>query len=151
MTHQESDVSRRSILRGAAVGGVVFPLLAACGSDGEAPTSDGNGGGTSGGRATGLSGGWVIGSTADVPVGGGTIVADAEIVLTQATEGEFKAFSGVCPHMRCLVTSVDQGTIKCPCHGSAFSIADGSVVAGPAPAPLTEMKIAIDGDSISIR
>ena len=151
MTHQESDVSRRAILRGAAVGGVAFPLLAACGSDGEAVTNDGNGAGTSGSRSTGFSGGWVIGSTADVPVGGGTILADAEIVLTQATEGEFKAFSGACPHMGCLVTSVDNGTIKCPCHASAFSIKDGSVVAGPAPAPLTEMKIAIDGDSISIR
>lgn len=149
MTHQESDVSRRAILRGAAVGGVAFPLLAACGF--EAAANDDNESGTSGSPSTGFSGGWVIGSTADVPVGGGTILADAEIVLTQATEGEFKAFSGACPHMGCLVTSVDNGTIKCPCHGSAFSIKDGSVVAGPAPAPLTEMKIAIDGDSISIR
>lgn len=34
-------------------------------------------------------------ATADVPVGGGVILDDAKYVVTQPTEGEFKAFSSI--------------------------------------------------------
>jgi Rieske Fe-S protein len=40
------------------------------------------------------------------------------------------------------------GTIDCPCHGSKFSIKDGSVVKGPATAPLALVAIKVDGTSI---
>jgi len=144
MSHEESDVSRRIILRGAALGGVALPLLAACGSDTEAAkkpaTSD---------SAAGA--GMDIASTADVPVGGGTIFADEKIVLTQPTEGEFKAFTAVCTHQGCTVTTIKDGTINCPCHGSMYSIEDGSVVGGPAPAALAELTLTVDGDSISVK
>jgi len=92
-----------------------------------------------------------IATTADVPVGGGTIFADEKIVLTQPTEGEFKAFTAVCTHQGCTVTTVKDSTINCPCHGSMYSIEDGSVVGGPAPAALAELKLTVDGDSISVK
>ena len=41
-------------------------------------------------------------------------------------------------------------TINCPCHGSAYSIDDGSVVGGPAPAPLAEEKLVVEGGSIDL-
>ena len=71
-------------------------------------------------------------TTSEIPVGGGTIFADEQVVVTQPTEGEFKAFTAVCTHQGCHVSSVSDGTINCACHGSQFSIDDGSVEPGPA-------------------
>ena len=81
-----------------------------------------------------------------MPVGGG--VVEDDVVLTQPTEGEFRAFTAVCTHAQCLVTGVADGTINCPCHGSQYSIEDGSVVGGPAPAPLAAVDFTVVGDQI---
>jgi Rieske Fe-S protein len=89
-----------------------------------------------------------LAATADVPVGGGLVVKDQKIVVTQPTKGEFKGFSAVCTHRGCLVSAVADGTINCTCHGSKFSIADGSVAAGPAEAPLGDVPVAVDGAQI---
>ncbi|WP_329188652.1 Rieske (2Fe-2S) protein [Actinacidiphila glaucinigra] len=80
--------------------------------------------------------GEVLVKAADVPVGGGTVITDKKVVVTQPKAGEFKAFSAVCTHEGCLVNTVSDGTINCPCHGSKYRITDASVVAGPAPRPL---------------
>jgi len=53
--------------------------------------------------------GQVVGSTSDVPEGGGTVFADQKVVVTQPGKGDFKAFSAVCPHQGCLVDSVKPG------------------------------------------
>ena len=50
--------------------------------------------------------GQVLAQTADIPEGGGAIFPDEEIVVTQPEPGEFKAFTAVCTHQKCLVTSV---------------------------------------------
>ena len=89
-------------------------------------------------------------ATSDIEVGGGSIFADEEVVITQPAEGEFKAFSAACTHQGCLVSSVSDGTIDCSCHGSKFSIEDGSVVQGPATTALAEAKITVSGDEISL-
>ena len=90
-----------------------------------------------------------LAATADVPVGGGVILRDAQLVITQPKAGTFKAFSAICTHQGCTVSSVENGTINCPCHGSEFAIADGSVVAGPAPKPLPAQSIKVSGGSIT--
>ena len=89
-------------------------------------------------------------SAADVPVGGGVIFPDKQVVVTQPVEGEFKCFTAVCTHQGCIVSSVQAGGIRCECHGSAFSIEDGTAVNPPATNPLTEVPITVDGDEISI-
>jgi Rieske Fe-S protein len=83
-------------------------------------------------------------------VGGGTVLGQQKVVITQPTEGEFAAFSAVCTHQGCLVQSVSEGTINCPCHGSSFSAADGSVVSGPAQAPLERREVTVEGGQVTV-
>jgi Rieske Fe-S protein len=85
-----------------------------------------------------------------VPVGGGAIFPDDELVVTQPTKGEFKAFTAICTHQGCLVNKVEDEQIVCPCHGSHFSITDGAPVAGPASAPLAARKVAVKGTRITV-
>jgi Rieske Fe-S protein len=89
-----------------------------------------------------------LAGTSDIPVGGGTVFADRDIVVTQPAAGDFRAFSATCTHQGCPVTEVTDGTINCNCHGSKFSVADGSVVDGPAKKPLPERGIAVTGEQI---
>ncbi len=74
-----------------------------------------------------------LAATSKIPVGSGMIFTGPQVVVTQPTAGEFKAFSAVCTHMGCIVNQISNGTIDCPCHGSQYSITTGDVVAGPAP------------------
>jgi Rieske Fe-S protein len=86
--------------------------------------------------------GVVLGAAREIPVGGGKIFDAERIVVTQPARGTYRAFSAVCTHVGCLLNQVADGTIDCPCHGSRFRITNGSVVTGPAPAPLPEKRIA---------
>lgn len=148
----EYEASRRNVIHGLAAAGVATPLLAACGSSGSndatgttttqtspSPTSARSAGGGSGGIAT-----------SEIPVGGGKVFADQQIVVTQPKAGEFKAFSAVCTHQGCLVNKVESGTIDCPCHFSMYSIEDGSVKGGPAPRPLTEKTVTVTGSTLTV-
>jgi Rieske Fe-S protein len=86
--------------------------------------------------------------TSKVPVGGGTVLVDRQIVVTQPTAGVFKAFTAVCTHAGCTVSQVQNGTIICPCHGSRYHVADGSVANGPAQQPLAPINITVSGGEI---
>jgi Rieske Fe-S protein len=154
--------SRRALLVGAGVtcaamltgcttydannGGVTGPAPAS-GSGTAAPASVGgtvapaSGGGTAAAVAA-------LATTAEVPEGGGKIIDGKNIVITQPQAGTFKAFSAVCTHQGCIVSTVADGTIDCPCHGSKFSVKDGSVVNGPATRPLPPVAIKVEGTSI---
>ena len=84
----------------------------------------------------------MLGPVSDVPVGGGKVFQDAKIVVTQPTAGQYKGFTAVCTHAGCIVRTVENNTIDCPCHGSKYNATDGSVVGGPAPAPLAADRMA---------
>ncbi|GAA3397223.1 Rieske (2Fe-2S) protein [Streptomyces roseoviridis] len=88
--------------------------------------------------------------TSDIPVGGGRVFKDRKVVVTQPSAGEFRAFSAVCTHQGCLVGKVADGTIDCPCHGSRFHVADGSVAAGPATRPLPAETINVSAGTITL-
>jgi Rieske Fe-S protein len=158
---------RRTLLRVAGVTGVVGVVgagLAACGgsssgtSSAGAPTSAaatttagssaGAGTATTTAAAGGSNPGTELSATSQIPVGGGMIFSDQKVVVTQPVAGTFKAFSSTCTHMGCQVNQVTNGLIECPCHGSHFSIADGSVKAGPAPSPLPAEPITVQGGQI---
>lgn len=130
-----SSLPRRRILSAAALAGGAG-VLSACGGNGEEGED---------GAGTVASG--EIASTSDVPDGGGVILGDAGVVVTQPEPGEFRAFSATCTHQACMVTGVTE-TIDCVCHGSRFSLLDGSVVEGPATEPLPERPIRVKGQRI---
>jgi Rieske Fe-S protein len=91
-----------------------------------------------------------LGSTGDVPVGGGKVFADKRVVVTQPAAGTFAAFSAICTHQGCTVDAVADGTINCPCHGSKFKVADGSVAHGPAAQALEKKAITVTGGKITL-
>ena len=91
-------------------------------------------------------GGRTLVKAAEVPVGGGTVLKEQKLVVTQPTAGSFRCFSAVCTHQGCLVNKVAEGTIDCPCHGSRYAVADGAVTHGPATRPLAEQKITVGAD-----
>lgn len=130
-------LTRRRAL-GAAVGGLSLPLLAACGGGGGSAGAGATGAQDPGSSSTHGNGGSdaaVLVPTRNVPVGGGVILASANVVVTQPRKGTFEGFSATCTHQGCLLANVAGGTINCGCHGSQFSITDGSNVAGPSGTP----------------
>jgi Rieske Fe-S protein len=150
----DTDLSRRTLF-GVLGGGAAATVLAGCGGENDSePTADpapssGSGDGESeDGGSGGEAGGTPLVATADVPVGSGIILKDEEVVVTQPEEGTFAAFTAICTHMGCVVGEVDGDQIKCPCHGSVFSTADGSVVEGPAQEPLAAVEVTVEGDQV---
>lgn len=142
----ESRITRRNAVVGTAVTAAGVPLLAACGGSGDAGSDSGS---SAGDGDAGSAGDGPLVAASEVPVGGGVILADRNLVATQPTEGTFKVFSAACTHQGCTVTKVAGGTIDCPCHGSRFSIEDGSVTQGPATSPLEEVAFQVtDGDIV---
>lgn len=157
-----NGIDRRSVLGGAAVA-AAGAALTACGGRGTAtppapstpvkataignippaPSADP----ASEDAAGALNG---IGSTADIPVGGGKVDENAKVVVTQPVAGTFKAFTAVCTHQGCLVTKVVDSVISCPCHGSQFSAFDGTVKQGPATQPLAEQKLTVDNGTLKL-
>ncbi|UNO38729.1 Rieske (2Fe-2S) protein [Streptomyces sp. MST-110588] len=171
MTQQESSAAerrtggttaRRTVVVAAGAAGLAA-ALAACGSDAKGRQGDGtparsaqpptgsqgpgNGGGSSG---AGAGAGHVLAKTSDIPEGGGKVFKDRKVVVTQPQAGRFKAFSAVCQHEGCIVGDVSGGTINCPCHGSKYDIADGSVKHGPARRGLPTADVKVKGGSLEL-
>jgi Rieske Fe-S protein len=162
--HQEcSATTRRTVLRTAgllALAGGGAAALASCSADAQSgspstapaaettsppaspsPTVDSTSTKPSASKAKAPDGPSV--ATSKVPVGGGVILEDADYVVTQPRKGKYKAFSKICTHQGCPVAAVRNGVIHCDCHGSEYSIKDGSVTNPPAPKPLAEAKAAV--------
>ncbi|MDJ0343065.1 Rieske (2Fe-2S) protein [Streptomyces sp. H10-C2] len=150
--------TRRTMV--AAAGGVgLIAALSACGGSDSPKASDSKQTTTPPSESSapdpsattgGGDGGASLAKTADIPVGGGKIFADQKVVVTQPTAGDFKAFSSICTHQGCAVSEVADGTINCPCHGSKYHIADGSVANGPATKPLAAAKVTVSSDSLKL-
>ncbi|MEV0386087.1 Rieske (2Fe-2S) protein [Nonomuraea sp. NPDC050643] len=152
-----TETTRRTVVFGAGGAGLAA-VLTACASYGsptteasaEPPTEEESSSEAPKKKKAEAKGGKALADTSDIPEGGGKVFEGQKIVVTQPTAGEFKAFSAVCTHAGCTVATVSNKTINCPCHGSKFSIEDGSVSNGPASDPLEEKQITVDGDKIRL-
>jgi Rieske Fe-S protein len=141
----QTNATRRTVLRTAglvALAGGGAAAFVGCSSDGDAATP----------AAPSSSAQAAAGATVtktDVPEGGGVVLQE-KYVVTQPKAGEFKAFTATCTHQGCAVNKIEAEQIVCPCHGSKFSITDGSVVGGPAQKPLPAVNFTESGDNIVI-
>lgn len=162
---EAATTTRRAMLAGAGAVGA-SALLAACGTsdeDGslaggesgaagstpEAPTGGATTGAAQASEPAGGGGsGTKLSAASAIPVEGGKVFADQQIVVTQPAKGQYKGFTAVCTHAGCTVANVRNGVINCGCHGSQFSIEDGSVKRGPAQQPLDEVKVKVSGGSV---
>ena len=162
-------ISRERFIRlGTALGvGAAGASLAACGgssggdSGGKKSGGGNSGGDYGGGNADGGSSDKgskaesspdkaAIAAESDVAPGNAVTFKDAgsPAVLVHLDNGDFVAYSAVCTHQGCTV-AYKNGQLACPCHGSVFDPADGAaVIAGPAPKPLTEIPVKVQGGSI---
>ncbi|CAN5742042.1 hypothetical protein BH18ACT11_BH18ACT11_24420 [soil metagenome] len=149
---------------GTALGvGAASASLVACGGSSGNSGGGGSGGGESGG---GNSGGGDYGggnSGGEAKAGGAAIAGESEVspgsavafkdsgnpaVLVHLKNGDFVAYSAVCTHQGCTV-AYQGGQLACPCHGSVFDPANGAkVVAGPAPSPLPEIPVNVEGGEV---
>jgi Rieske Fe-S protein len=157
---RDTRATRRGVLAGVGLVGLAG-AISACTSSGSSGSPSGTSGGANGGTSAGApsapaastpaaagNGANALAATSEIPVGSGRIFTAEKVVVTQPVSGDFKAFSAVCTHMGCIVNQISNGTIDCPCHGSQFSIKDGSVVGGPAPSPLAAQAIKVSGERI---
>lgn len=128
--------SRRIVFQGLGALGVAL-ALAGC-------ASGGSGDDDSAAPGTGD----VLATTDEVPVGGGLILSDLNVVITQPTAGTFEAFTATCTHQGSALTSVSDKGIVCPLHGSVFSLTDGAPTAGPATEALPSVKVTVKDDQI---
>ena len=142
----ERNLTRRGVLRTVGSAGAAALTVAACGAKPEPAV-------TTGSQATlepTAEAGIALAAVQDVPIGGGVVLVEPKVVVTQPTAGQFAAFSSVCTHAGCPVTEVKNGFMVCPCHGSRFSVATGEPtadsVAKAALAP-TPVKV-VDGEIV---
>lgn len=151
-------ISRERFIRlGTALGvGAAGASLAACG--GGASSGGGSGGGKSGGggkedsakQTPSSSGGAAIASESEVAPGNAVTFKDAgnPAVLVHLKNGDFVGYSAICTHQGCTV-AFKNGQLACPCHGSVYDPARGAeVVAGPAPRPLPEIPVKVEGGEV---
>lgn len=158
-----NEIQRRTVLRGTgmvAAGAAAGVVLTACGSQGGSAASTTSSAAPTG-EAVGIGGAVpsssavpgqakVLGPVADVAVGSGVVYAGDKVVVTQPTAGTFKGFDAICTHQGCVVSEIKGSSIVCNCHGSEFSIADGSVVKGPATTALPPANVTVSGDSVTL-
>ncbi len=144
--------TRRRVLGLAVTAGAGSAVLAACGGSSTASTTTTKtaaaAGSSTPAASASASGGGSLVAVADVPVGGGVVIASPAVVVTQPTAGTFKGFSSICTHLNCPVARVKAGLIECDCHGSRYNAADGTVKSGPATRPLKEIAVAVKGDQV---
>ena len=95
----------------------------------------------------------VVAHVGDIPVGGWKIFSyPADVnpcILLRPEENTYLAYSRICTHTSCPVFyRPEQNLIVCQCHGGVYSVADGSVLAGPPPRPLPKISLERRGDDL---
>jgi cytochrome b6-f complex iron-sulfur subunit len=80
---------------------------------------------------------------------GGSKIVQGILVINTGTG--YAALSSICTHQGCTVGyNSTANKIQCPCHGSEFSIT-GSVITGPANAPLESFPATLNGTTLEIK
>lgn len=135
-------------MRGAAVtvvAGIVGYIVAANSS--AAHTKNGTTAANAYGPSPG-GGGQLLAQVSQIPLGGGIILASQKVVLSRSQSGTLHGFSAVCTRQGCIVGSIQNGEIICPCHGSRYNVETGAVINGPAQLPLPSVTVVVQGGDV---
>ncbi len=137
MTEREckkGGVTRRKVLTGMGLGGLVATMLASMGATARylfpqvfyEPSLRSK-----------------VGAPTDFTEDSVRYLEDERVFLHRERDG-FYAISAICTHLGCVVAQDDQG-FHCPCHGSVFD-PDGNVTAGPAPRTLPWYEVTLSAE-----
>ena len=94
-----------------------------------------------------------VGSVNDFPVGQGKVVPvnDRPVIIVNLEQGGLRAYSAICTHLGCIVEWDDSRQfILCPCHDGRFNALNGAIISGPQPAPLPELELAVENDTVFV-
>ena len=143
----ETPLPRRSLLLGAGALGGGALALSACAGPGTGTAA------STAAAAPAVPAGTAVrvGKLSDVSVGGTATgkVNGKTVVIFRPDEKTVLAYDATCTHAGCPVAPAG-ADFACPCHGSSFKGADGSVVNGPARSPLARLTAALDGEWITV-
>ncbi len=93
------------------------------------------------------------GTIYDIPINSAKIVKfhKEPVILVHTASDQFRAFNARCTHLGCIVQFVPAEVphFACNCHGSQYDI-NGKNIAGPAPRPLTPMRVTIRQTTILV-
>lgn len=140
-------VPRRTLVGVVGLTGVALTAAACSTYQPQGPGPAGPAGSAGSGGSSAAPAGLV--AAADVPIGGGVVLEQQALVVTQPRAGTFTCVSAVCTHAGCLVDGVSNGQITCPCHGSRYDLT-GAVVRGPASQPLAARAVRVDGGVVRL-
>ena len=86
-----------------------------------------------------------------VAVGKPAFLADAQVIVTEPTRGQYRVFSNICTHQAARVDQVNaKGNLVCSLHGSEFAPATGEAKVGPAGKPLPSKVATVSGNQVTI-
>ncbi len=105
---------------------------------------------------------WTGGPSSFVPVLAVDQLADGQLravsaegveVLLTRVNGRVSAIGNTCTHWGCSLAegSLVDTSVRCRCHGSQFSLADGSVINGPASSPEPSYDVRLRNGQIEVR
>jgi cytochrome b6-f complex iron-sulfur subunit len=139
-------MNRRELIRSIAAGTVTLFVVPAaftsCEKDSIDPDDNNNPGNTT------LTIDLTAANYSNLGSAGGFVKVGDIIIIN--TGGEFIALSNICTHQGCIVSyNAGNNNLPCPCHGSVYSTS-GSVLQGPADAPLKKYELTQEGDILTI-
>jgi Rieske Fe-S protein len=94
-----------------------------------------------------------VAAIGEVPIGGVKLfnypTPNDPCLLVRTDEHTHVAYSQVCTHLSCAVFfNGESDRLECPCHRGSFSVADGSVIAGPPPRRLSRVVLERRGSEL---
>lgn len=99
--------------------------------------------------------GWSkVATVGDVPqVRPHIVEVDGTVLALYSVDGAILATGGLCPHEgECFESGyVEAGTVECSLHYAVFDITSGTMLTGPATAPLQTYPTRLEGEDIYVR
>jgi nitrite reductase/ring-hydroxylating ferredoxin subunit len=92
--------------------------------------------------------------TSEVPEGRVTAIdVRGTRIAVANVSGTYYAFDDECTHEQCSLAEygeLEGQTLTCTCHGSAFDVRTGKVLAPPATVPVKAYPVRVAGDALEI-